>query len=190
MLTKLEIINSMLASTGTAPLTSNDTMHPAYNKASNKLDKVDTAFQSRGWWFNKSIRTFKQNGSGEVIVPTGALHVDPTDRSLPYTVRGTKLYNLQEGSYIIGNDVEVVFVDSVDIEELPPQAQEYLAARATYEYYRDEGGSNPKLSEYRADRDTALVAVRREHMKNADTNWYDSPAARLTRPKAARRLPL
>lgn len=190
MLTKLEIINSMLASTGTAPLTSNDTMHPSYIKASNKLDKVSAAFQGKGWWFNQAKRLFRQNTDGEVIVPSGAMHVDPTDRTKPYTLRGTRLYNLTDATFIIGEDVEVLYVENVPIPDLPPQAQDYLAARAIYEFYRDEGGSNPKLSEYRADRDTTFVEVRLENMKNQDINWYDSPASKLLSTPTKRRLPL
>lgn len=172
MLTTLDIINQMLASTGTAPLTTNDTYHPAYKKAMNKLQTVSTSVQSMGWWFNASVRTLRQNVSGEVILPNNTLHADPTDDTSVLVRRGKKLYNPVTATYVIGADTKVNFIEQWEIDELPPVASEYIRARAVYEYYRDEDGVQPKLSEYKEERNTAWVQMKDEHLKNKDLSWF------------------
>lgn len=190
MLTRLQIINEMVVSTGTAPLTANDVRHPLYIKANNKLEVVSDAIQSTGWWFNTSVRTLTPNVSGEIILPTTALHVDPVSTASKYILRGGKLYDNGNATYVIGTAVKVKFVDRWPIEELPPHAAAYIKARAVYEFYRDEDGNEPKLSNYRAERDTAWVALKGEHLKSADINFFDgASAAQMARGYRGGRLP-
>jgi hypothetical protein len=191
MLTKLEIINDMLAATGTAPVSSATTQHPSYIKARNKLDKVSRVMQGQGYWFNKSVRTLKPNTAGEVILPSTALHVDATDRTLKYAMRGNRLYDMKLGTYDIGVEAKVVFVEYVEVPDLPPTAQSYLQAQAVYAYFLDEDGKDPKLSEYRNHASLQSVMLRREELRNQDVNFFDSPSWKQhARPGSVRRLPL
>ncbi len=191
MLTELDIINAMLASTGTAPLTSNDTNHPLYKKALNKLTSVSRVIQGQGWWFNDVERTLTVDVSGEVIIPSTALHIDVVNTSRKLTVRGGKVYDLEAGNYSIGEDVKVAYVDLVPIADLPPTAWDYVSARAVYEFYRDEDGNQPKLGEYKASRDEAWVLFKQEHLKNADVNFFNGTSfQQMSRGVRTRRLPL
>ena len=191
MLTELEIINAMLAATGTAPLTTNDTTHPFYIKASNKLALVNREIQGKGWWFNRTKRTLVQDVNGEIILPNNTLHCDPYNRHDKLVMRGTKLYDLENATYTVNRDVEVIFVDLVTVANLPPVAGEYLKARAVYEFYRDEDGNQPKLGEYKSARNEAWVEFKAEHLRNADVNFFDGASfAQMQRGVRARRLPL
>ena len=172
MLTTLDLINEMVASTGTAPLTVNDTAHPEYKKGLNKLHRVLQAVLGRGWWFNTTYRTFTPNVSDEIVVPTGALSVDPTDVSKPYVVRAGKLFNTDTASHTFTEAVEVKMVDEVTLEDCPPPMQDYIMSRCVYEYYRDADGVGPKLSEYKEQMKLAFFDVRREHLKNLDLNFF------------------
>jgi hypothetical protein len=191
MLTKLEVINAMVASTGTAPLATNDTRHPFYIKASAKLATVSREVQSTGWWFNKSVRTLQPTLDGELILPSTALHVDPVDRGSKLVRRGTRLFDPDMASYTIGKPVRINYVELLEIEEMPPQAVAYIKARAVFEFYLDEDGNEPKLSNYRAERDSAWIGFKAEHLKNADVNFFSGTSAMQTgRGNAHRRLPL
>lgn len=192
MLTRLQIINEMVVSTGTAPLTSNDVLHPLYIKANNKLEVVNEAAQGVGWWFNTSSRTLSPDVGGEITVPSTTLHADPVDTSSKLVVKGTKLFDRDTATTVIGKAVKVKFVDKWLIEELPPAAAAYIKARAVYEFYRDEDGNEPKLSNYRAERDTAWVTLKGENLKNADVNFFaGGSAAQLARGyRGGRGLPL
>jgi hypothetical protein len=181
----------MVVATGTAPLTSSDVLHPLYVKANNKLEVVNEAVQGTGWWFNTSKRTLNPNVAGEIILPDTTLHCDPVDTASKIIVRGTKLYDNENATYVIGKPVKVKFVDKWAVEELPPFAAACVKARAVYEFYRDEDGNEPKLSNYRQERDTAWVVLKGEHLKNADLNFFDgASAAQMARGYRGGRLPL
>lgn len=173
MLTELDIINDMLASTGTAPLTSNDYRHPAYKKANQKLERVMLKVQAKGWWFNKSKRTFKINSDGEIILPSNTLHADPVRKSDNYIVRRGKLFQPDLRSFVFDGDVQVWFVENLSIDDMPPTAAEYIRAKAVYDYYLDAGGTEPKLSKYENAKMEAWVDFKDEHLKNADLNFFD-----------------
>ena len=191
MLTTLDIINAMLASTGTRPLTSNDTRHPAYTKALNKLEHTSREVQKRGWWFNASRRVMRPNTSGEVILPGRTLHADPVDRTSGIVIRGRKLYDLPNATYNIGTEIAVRYVELLPIEELPAPAADYIKSRAVYDYFLDEDGAAGKLGEYKAARDMAWVEFKDEHLKNADINYFDGTSAQALRRRGGPvRLPL
>lgn len=183
MLTQLEIINDMLASTGTAPVSSASTRHPSYLKAQAKLDKANRRFQGKGYWFNRSTRTMRQSTAGEVILPGNTLSADPTDTTLNYVMRSGKLYDMTLGTYAINTDVEVDIVEDVNISDLPPTAANLLQAMAVLMYYVDEDGGEPKLSTYKQDYAQAAADFKQEDLKHLDINVFNgSSFARWRRP--------
>jgi hypothetical protein len=190
MLTKLEIINDMLASVGTAALSSSNTMHPSYSKANLKLAKESRLMQGLGWWFNKFTRTARPNAKGEIVLPANALHADPLDTSTGYVVRGGKLFDPATFSFSIGTDVVLRYVENVAIEDLPPTAAAYLQARAVYAFYVDSNGGDPKLGEYRTAMVSAWGFVRQEDLRNKDLNIFDGQSMQqFRRVPGAYRLP-
>ena len=191
MITRLQIINEMVVSTGTAPLTSSDVLHPLYIKANNKLEVVNETIQGKGWWFNTSQRTMNPIVDGEIILPGNTLHADPVSRASNLSMRGSKLYDMKNATYIIGKAVKVNFIEKLALEELPPLAANYLRAQSVYEFYSDEDGNEPKMSRYDKARMEAWVAFKGEHLKNADVNFFaGTSAAQMSRGAARRGLPL
>jgi len=173
MLTKLDIINQMLAATGTAPLTTNDTTHPFYIKAESKLNIVTRTVQAQGWWFNRAKRTLNPDIAGEVILPSTTLSVDPVDTSSTFTQRGGKLYDPEDATFIIGVAVKVILIDEVEISDLPYEAADYIRGRAVYEFFRDEDGGGTKLRDYRDERDTAWIALKGANLRFSDLNVFN-----------------
>jgi len=169
-ISKLSVINAMLATTGMTALTANDTSHPRYIQALAKYDEVDYDFQARGWWFNRVIETLLQNGDGEVPFALNATHVDPYDQTKQYVMRNLKLYNLTDKTFTISEDVKCRIVYQLPFDEVPPVVQAYLRAKAKHDYYVDQDGVEPKLTQYARMAATAWDAVSREHLKNADVN--------------------
>lgn len=189
MLTELEIVNDMLAATGTAAVSSAHTAHPAYRKAHNKLTKESRVFQGRGWWFNRTVRTLTPNVAGEVVLPSDTLHADPVDPALNYVVRDGKLYDIRNGTKVIGAPVAVEIIEEVPIGDMPPTAQAYLQALAVYMFYLDENGGEPKLTSYlRIVMDTR-AAIMRDDLQNKDVNFFKGASYQtFARPQAMRRL--
>lgn len=176
MLTTLDIINDMIGSTGTAPLTSNDVNHPLYRKALAKLNLLNKSLQKRGWWYNRTPRTFTPNVSGEIILPSTCLSADPVDTDSNLVQRDGKLYDPAVASYDIGQDVEVMFVEEWPIEDMPSEPQDYLRCLAVYEFYLDEEGDGLKLSKYEQKRDTAWYALNQAELKHSDVNFFKGRA--------------
>lgn len=174
MYSRLDIINSMIVSTGARPLTAEQSNHPLYMKAEQTLDRVQASVQSFGLWFNTECRTIEQQTGGEVIVPQGCIKADPTNRLCNLTLRGNRMYNLDTGNFIIGTSVRLNMIFEIELEDMPLAAQEFIRAKAVYTFYLDEDGADPKLSNYRNERDTGWSTLYREHLRNRQTNAFDS----------------
>lgn len=191
MLTTLDIINNMLAATGTAPVASSSTQHPSYLKADAALRIVNTDIQGRGHWFNTAKRTLRPAVNGEVVLPSNTLSVDPVDTSVEYVMRDGKLYDQANATYNIGKEVEVHHVTLVRVEDLPTTAQQLIRCTAVHDYYLDADGGEPKLSSYGRAVAIAEARFKVESLKHADVNVFDSPSfTAFRRPNRRRRLPL
>lgn len=172
-LTKLDVINAMLATKGVARLSASDTSHPGYITANDKFDEVDSDFQGKGWWYNSRRLTLLQDSSsGEVFYASNAMSVDPVDPNNEYVMRGDKLklWDQTNATFAISKDVIVDVVFHEPFEYTPPTVREYIKARCKYEFFLDQDGSVEKIKEYRDAMTTAWAFVNREHLKNADTN--------------------
>lgn len=192
MLTRLDIINSMLASKGTAPIATGYENHPNYVEANAVLSLISNEVQGRGFWFNSGTRTLQCDVDGRVVVPDTYLHADPLDTTLGYAIRGRYLYNAKDGTDVIGTSVAVSAIEELAVEDLPSKAAAAIRAMSVYAYFLDKKGEEPKLSEYR---NLALLAESRlkgEDLKNRDLNFFNGASARAMARVgyAGRRLPI
>lgn len=178
MLKRLDIINDMLRATGTSRLTAEDTQHPAYITANDTLQRVSMSVQAMGLWFNTTYPELRPNLEGEIIVPADSLHCDPTDVNKRYAVRKRRVFDLTNRTFVFTASETFKVVTGLDIEDMPYQARDYVRAKAKYDYYLDEDGGNPKLDQYKGERDQAWAMLYREHLKSRDNNWYESTASR------------
>jgi len=176
MYSRLDIINEMIVSTGARPLTAEQNRHPLYMKAEQLLSRVQASVQSVGLWFNTECLEITPQSNGEIIVPQGCIKADPTDRHFNLTLRGSRMYDLTTGTFEIGEKVRLRMIFEVSLEEMPLAAQEYIRAKAVYEFYLNEDGADPKLSNYRNERDIGWQSLYREHLRNRQANIFDNPA--------------
>lgn len=167
MITELDTINRMLGAAGLAPVSDANTAHPSYRKGKNKLNEVNTDVQSKGYWFNSSDVVLKPTVDGSVYVPQNAAHINTTSRLDSKIVqRGTRMYDQASRSYTIGRELNAALVEIIAFDELPVIAASFIAARAVHEFYLDQGGQEPKLSEFRNMRMVAEVEMKKEQLKN------------------------
>jgi len=169
---KLDVINSMLATIGMDALTANDTQHPSYKKALRVLDNINIEWQGKGWWFNTTTPILTPTANDELVYAIDALHVDPILTVRNYVIRGLKLYDMDNETFTITQSTEVWMVRLKDISDLPPVAVAYLRAQARFEFFLDEEGSEPKLKNYRDATALAWNFFQVEHLKNADVNMF------------------
>lgn len=181
MYSRLDIINEMIVSTGARPLTAEQKRHPLYMKAEQLLSRVQASVQSVGLWFNTECREITPQSNGEIIVPQGCIKADPADRHYNLTLRGSRMYDLTEGTYEIGEKVRLRMIFDIPLEDMPLAAHEYIRAKAVYEFYLNEDGADPKLSNYRNERDIGWQSLYREHLRNRQANIFDNPANTVTK---------
>lgn len=167
MITELATINRMLGAAGLAPVADANTAHPSYRKGKNKLAEVNIDVQSKGYWYNSSDVTLQPTIDGSVYVPQKAAHINTTSRTDSRIVqRGQRMYDQENRTYTISRELKCALVEVLDFEELPAIAASYIASRAVHEFYLDQGGQEPKLSEFRNIMLRAEVEMKKEQLKN------------------------
>lgn len=133
---KLEAINSILSYAGEAPITSLDYVADSVSAtiASNVLNEVDRAFQTKGWSFNTDIDyTFTRDVSNNISVPSNAIRVNVLESSYPtlkVVQRGTKLYDAKGKTYVFASNIVGEMVSLLDFELLPESARNYVVIRS------------------------------------------------------------
>lgn len=173
--TELDIINTMIATTGTAPLTGNSTRHPLYLKAKNTLSRVSREVQNMRLWYNTSKVTLSPNSEGFIIVPQNITRVDPLDNNSTLVRRGRRLFDTSEQTYVFDSPVVCEIVQMLPINELPTSVATYIQYYARHEYYKDEDGADPrKMQDYRDDRARAYTQMHAEHLASIDVNYFKS----------------
>ena len=172
MTTRLDLINSMLATTGTARLAAADENHPNYITADAILSDVIEEFSSKALWFNTTYRTLVPNSENKIVVPSNALTCDPADASKDYAIRGQYLFDNGNYTFIIPEAVACVIVAELELTDMPPAAIQFIRARARMMYYGDQDGSGTKLQMYAQFYQEKELELLTLNMKNTDANFF------------------
>ena len=104
--TKLEAVNTLLATIGESPVNSLTSGLVEASLAEQTLDNVSRDMQSTGWAFNTDL-TFQltPNASNEITLPANCLHVDTTSLRSSSTSdlvqRGMRMYDRIKNTYTI-----------------------------------------------------------------------------------------
>lgn len=181
MQTRLDVINAMIVSTGARPLLAGQDRHPMYLKADQLLSRVVGTVLSMGLWFNTECRVIEAQENEEILVPIGCISADPTERQYNLTMRGNRMYDLDKGAPYNGRSLRLNMKFEINYEEIPITAQNYIDARAVYEFFLNENGADPKLSNYRAERDTYWTLLWREHTRHRQVNVFDGIGSTVNR---------
>jgi len=189
MSVELDIINAMIAVTGIAAVTSVDARHPAIRKAQPRLARVNKEIQTRGWWFNREYALkLYPNASDEIITPSNALALDPTDGKSDIIRRGPRLYDpvnhtytFTEGVNLPSGYIEVDVVGLLDYDLLPYPAIQFITALATQRHAAIEEGDATLLRELANDTFLARAEMMSKEISQLDLNALNSPQAKRTR---------
>jgi hypothetical protein len=178
---KLSAINIMLVATKESPVTAIDVLNPSVASALAVLDRESEEVQGHGYWFNRDTgMTLAANIAGEIVIPTGILSIDPSDTTLHYVRRGTRMYNPNESTYVIGEPVDVDVTWLVPFDDLPSAAQAHILARATYWFVLDSVGDVNIVDRLERRTQSTRMELNAEEIRNCDLNIKHSPyVARL-----------
>ncbi len=134
-LSKLEAVNTMLAIIGESPVnTITDSKSVDVTLSLQILDEVSRDVQARGWHFNLEHEVvLTPNVGGEINLPSNVLRCDLEAQhagQLNVVVRGSRLYDKKEHTYIFTDDLKATIVYGLDFMELPHSAKNYIMIRA------------------------------------------------------------
>jgi hypothetical protein len=148
-MTDLEAVNGMLALIGEAPVTTIlDTGLADVNLATQMLRNNSRQIQTRGWSFNTDTEyPITRDSNNYLLLPINALVASPTKGSGVRAVqRGNKLWDLENRTFVWGNDISMDFVWFLAFNELPDHARQYIFAAACMDFAKAQMASAAVLN--------------------------------------------
>lgn len=130
--TELQAVNAMLSLISETPVASDEIDGVVDAQVARQLlNDESRAVQSAGWdWNTDDNYRLSPNVDGEIVVPINALSIDPSDQSLRYVQRGSKLWDKDSHTFVISKPVYVDVTWFFAFEELPETARRYIALAA------------------------------------------------------------
>lgn len=134
--TKLDAVNRMLASIGQTPVNSLDVSGIRdVAIAELAIDNTTQEVLEHGWSWNTDYEyMLPLDLNGNILIPSNALYVEPSDRQLDYVPRYDngvhKMYNRKDKTFTFTQGLEVDITWAQPFNELPSPARTYIATRA------------------------------------------------------------
>lgn len=131
--TKLNAVNTMLSAIGEAPI--NTLSGPRTGDvaiAENLIDETTRLLLTEGWDFNTETEfELLRDTDNEIVLPADTLAVRASARWRDeMTVRGNRLYNVEDQSFTWTKNVTVTLVRSMNFEDMPEPAKQYVTHRS------------------------------------------------------------
>jgi len=180
-LTKLDVVNDMLALLSEAPLNTLEEDHDLVPSCLAALRNASYREQSKAWWFNQELVTLSPDaGTGNIMLPSDTIRVDPTNGQLNYVQRGRRLYKAyalpSEDRYKFTQPVAVELVRLIDFEDLPVAAQLFISASAKLQFQTNYDGDASAIAMLQQEYRDTLITLNGEHIRNRDVNLLNRPS--------------
>jgi hypothetical protein len=185
--TELEAVNDMLGAISESPVSSIEEDQPDAQLALQLLRQENKAVQAEAWYWNTD-ECFKllPNGSGEFVLPAGAMQVDTVGVSAQFDVspRQGKLYDRRKQTFqIAATELYVRLTVLLSYEDIPQAARDYIRIRAGRKFIKRVTGATENDAGYEAkDEAQARANIEIDEESGADRSLFDNPDfARLMR---------
>lgn len=177
-LSELEAVNSLLRFIGEQPVSALDDSQVSSSYIAQRIiHDISRQVQTVGWWFNTEQEyELAIDNDGYINVPTNVLKIDPSDTSYNYVLRGTRLYNKVDHTYVFTENVEVDLVFFLPFEELPQTARHYVMTKALKEFQISVLGSELLYQVSAQEEALAYQALKTEDIENEDANTFSDSA--------------
>ena len=194
MASTLDVVNECLATLGEVPLNTLAEPHEYKASAQRYLARANRRVQSVGYWFNTEVAVLPPSpATGHITLPADASSWRSGSRARdtltlgapqPWLVqRGTRLYDTRTRSYTHTEDAKGELIREVPFEELPPVANDAVAAEAVLRFQSSFDADNSKRQELGQSWAMATTALKAENIRQAGVNLIQS-SSRLQRIKS------
>lgn len=178
--TKLNMINKCLLAIGETPypegtLISSLALGTDGETASRIVEETMIEVQSIGWYFNLDYNYKLYKDVNNIIaLPPNVIRVDTiTDNR--YIEKDGKIYDLEKQTYIIEPDyIETDIVWLVDYPVLPPEAYEYIGARAARKFQQYVVGAPDLTQTTSTSEQDAFIRLQRRQLQTQAYNVQNS----------------
>jgi hypothetical protein len=185
---KLDMINTCLLAIGEVPfpagtLVENFETGTDGDVARREVENTMIEVQNRGWYFNTDYNfPLVPDSDNFITMSPNTLRVDfgSTSNRGKYIMRSKRIYNREDFTYKITEQLLADVMWLVDYEELPPAAFNYIALRAARKFQQKVIGSTELAGFTQLDENDAFIAMQREHMQYQDYNIIPSRMNRRT----------
>lgn len=178
---KLNSVNRILRALGYPVVSSIETSDPDVASALDALNDASREVQSKPWWFNQETITLIPNTNNEIELPQNTSSVQALRRAnQPYASgrfmqRGARLYDTDNNTFTITENVDVVLILELEFNSLQYTAQNYITARAITEVTYDTDKSTQDVSVYSRREQKALQELKTENINTSNSNMLMSP---------------
>jgi hypothetical protein len=174
--TELEAVNFLLISIGEQPVSSLDGAGvPEVSIAQQILHQVSREVQSLGLICNtEESYPFPTDSQGNIVVPRNVLKIDASEGT-DVVLRGNRLYNRQEHTYVFEDTLECDVVLFLEFTELPPVVRNYIMIRAARIYQSKVVGSQTLYQFSMKDEMDAYATLVTEQVDVGDYNMLQNP---------------
>lgn len=168
---ELDVVNACLKSVGEAPLNSIDEYHPYIEAARTQLEFALQTVQAKKYWFGYEKATLLPDVvTGDVFVPGDAIDVQAHNTANQLVQRGTRLYDVVQGTFDIGEQVQVTLVRYLPLEQLPLVAQHVVMARTVLDFQSDVAGDTSTTREWAQRLLQYEMLLNAEHIRQMKAN--------------------
>ena len=177
--TKLQALNTMLSVVGEPPVNSLSAQRADSLIAQTILDEVTREVLTYGWQFNTEddVTMTPESNTGFIYISDSTVRVD-MDRSYSsydIVIRGNRLFNRKNNSYVFVEPIKVIRVDLMDYDDLPEIAKRFIAIRAS-RIFQDRMVGSTTLHGFTAQDELGALARMSEYENEVgDYTIFDSP---------------
>lgn len=176
-MTELDAVNLMLVNIGEQPVNALEIGGVSeVSIARFILHNTSRAVQTDGLRCNTEYNyKLIPDENGFLSLPMNALKVDASDPTVNVVVRGKRLYDVDNHTYIFKEPLLVDIVFFLPYEELPQAVRTYICIRAAREFGTKILGSETLNQFSLQDEQTALLTMVRQEIDIGDFTLLDNP---------------
>lgn len=175
---RLDAINAVLAKLKQPTVTTVNAQHPLVGEIQTALDTKANELLVQGFWFNTSDVTLQPEVDGRVPYPPTALAVEAIDyNSGVFVQRSGYLWNVTGNTGVFGASVNATVRWSLDFEELPEVAAEYVKYAAAVDVYSTRFGVDDTAQYLGQLMGQARSLLERDHLRAMRYNSVTSSPA-------------
>lgn len=189
--TELEAVNRMLGSIGQSPVNSiTVTGIPDVTRALARLRETLIDVEAMGWsWNTDRNYSLSPDTEGYIAIPTGALEVDPEDKTLNVVVRRNpetselSLFDIDNQTFKFTGALPCVVTWGHPFEDIPQAARTFVALTAARKFQAQVVSSSVLDKFNEEDAQAAWGLLLRIERRTRDTNSFrnNPEAARMLR---------